>query len=79
VAFKKPKSGELDDIQQTFNKAHNGLRAIGERGNALLKMTFRPLRAAQCQPGPVAAREDRRRSARDPPLRPHPHHMTAFQ
>jgi hypothetical protein len=31
VAFKKPKNGELTDIQQTFNKAHNGLRAIGER------------------------------------------------
>jgi hypothetical protein len=24
VAFKKPKHGELTDIQQTFNKAHNG-------------------------------------------------------
>jgi hypothetical protein len=44
VAFKKPKDGTLTDIQQTFNKAHNGIRAIGERGNALLKMTFRALR-----------------------------------
>jgi hypothetical protein len=44
VAFKKPKNGELTDIQKTFNKAHNGLRAIGERGNSLLKMTFKALR-----------------------------------
>lgn len=44
VAFKKPKHGELSDIQQMFNKAHNGLRAIGERGNSLLKTTFKALR-----------------------------------
>jgi len=44
VAFKKPKNGELTTIQKTFNKAHNGLRAIGERGNSLLKMTFKALR-----------------------------------
>jgi hypothetical protein len=44
VAFKKPKDGELTDIQQTLNKAHNGLRAIGERGNSLLKTTFKALR-----------------------------------
>jgi hypothetical protein len=44
VAFKKPKSGELSDIQKTFNKAHNGVRAVGERGNSLLKTTFKALR-----------------------------------
>ena len=44
VAFKKPAGGELADIQQQFNKAHNGLRAIGERGNSLLKTTFKALR-----------------------------------
>ena len=44
MAFKKPKNGELTTIQKTFNKAHNGLRAIGERGNSLLKMTFKALR-----------------------------------
>lgn len=44
VAFKKPKNGELSDVQQQFNKAHNGLRAIGERGNSLLKTTFKALR-----------------------------------
>jgi hypothetical protein len=44
VAFKKPKDGELTDAQQQFNKAHNGLRAIGERGNSLLKTTFKALR-----------------------------------
>jgi hypothetical protein len=44
VAFKKPANGELTHIQQQFNKAHNGLRAIGERGNSLLKTTFKALR-----------------------------------
>ena len=44
VAFKKPKDGELTDTRQMFNKAHNGLRAIGERGNSLLKTAFKALR-----------------------------------
>jgi hypothetical protein len=44
VAFKKPTNGTLTDTQQMLNKAHNGLRAIGERGNSLLKMTFKALR-----------------------------------
>jgi hypothetical protein len=43
VAFKKPKHGELSDTQKTYNKVHNGIRAIGERGNSLLKMTFKAL------------------------------------
>lgn len=44
VAFKKPKGGELTEEQKTHNKAHNGKRAIGERGNSLLKTTFTALR-----------------------------------
>ena len=44
VAFKKPKDGDLTDIEQQSNRAHNGVRAIGERGNSLLKMTFKALR-----------------------------------
>jgi hypothetical protein len=44
VAFKKPKGGELTDDQKTHNKAHNAKRAIGERGNSLLKTTFKALR-----------------------------------
>lgn len=44
VAFKKPKGGELSDMQKAYNKVHNGIRAIGERGNSLLKMTFKALR-----------------------------------
>jgi hypothetical protein len=44
VAFKKPKGGQLTDEQKTSNKAHNGKRAIGERGNSLLKTTFKALR-----------------------------------
>ena len=30
--------------QQQFNRAHNAVRAIGERGNSLLKATFKALR-----------------------------------
>jgi hypothetical protein len=44
VAFKKPKGGELTEEQKTYNKAHNGKRAIGERENSLLKTTFKALR-----------------------------------
>lgn len=44
VAFKKPKHGELTDAQQQLNRAHNVLRALGERGNSLLKTTFKALR-----------------------------------
>ncbi len=44
VAYKRPKNGGLLLVQQQFNKAHNSLRAVGERANALLKMTFRALR-----------------------------------
>jgi hypothetical protein len=44
VAFKKPKGGHLTAVQQTYNKVHNGIRAIGERGNSLLKTTFKALR-----------------------------------
>lgn len=36
VAFKKPKNANLTTVQQQLNKAHNGIRAIGERANALL-------------------------------------------
>lgn len=44
VAFKKPKNGSCTDVQQQFNRAHNAVRAIGERGNSLLKTTFKALR-----------------------------------
>jgi hypothetical protein len=50
VAFKKPKDCTLTVLQQQFNTAHNGVRAIGERGNALLKMTFKALRNVSLDP-----------------------------
>lgn len=50
VAFKKPKNGTLTDLQQTFNRAHNRLRAVGERGNSLLKTTFKALRNISLDP-----------------------------
>lgn len=50
VAFKKPKDRTLTAAQQQFNKAHNSIRAIGERGNALLKTTFKTLRNVSLDP-----------------------------
>jgi hypothetical protein len=50
MAFKKPKHGTLTTVQQQLNKAHNSLRAIGERGNSLLKMTFKALRNVSLDP-----------------------------
>jgi hypothetical protein len=44
VAYKKPKNAACTDMQQQFNRAHNAVRAIGERGNSLLKTTFKALR-----------------------------------
>ena len=44
VAFKRPTNRSCTDVQQQFNKAHNAVRAIGERGNSLLKTTFKALR-----------------------------------
>jgi DDE superfamily endonuclease len=50
VAFKKPKGGRLTLLQQQLNTVHNSLRAIGERGNSLLKMTFKALRNVSLDP-----------------------------
>jgi hypothetical protein len=36
--------------KQQFNKAHNSLGAIGERGNSLPKMTCRSLRNVSLNP-----------------------------
>jgi hypothetical protein len=55
VAFKNPRDTTLTGIQQLFNKAHNGIRAIGARGNALLKVTFKALRTSASTPGASAA------------------------
>jgi hypothetical protein len=44
VAFKKPKNRSCTTVEQQFNRAHNAVRAIGERGNSLLKTTFKALR-----------------------------------
>ncbi len=44
VAFKKLKNQSCTPVEQQFNRAHNAVRAIGERGNSLLKITFKALR-----------------------------------
>lgn len=44
VAFKKPKNRSCTIIEQQFNRAHNAVRAVGERGNSLPQTTFKALR-----------------------------------
>jgi hypothetical protein len=55
VAFKTPANGQLTGLQQTFNRAHNRLRAVGERGNSLLKNTFKVLRNISVCPWKISA------------------------
>jgi len=50
VPVKKPQGGKLTDEQKARNRAHNGKRAQGERGNSLLKMTFKALRNVSLNP-----------------------------
>lgn len=50
VPLKKPKGANLTADQKTQNKAHNGKRCLGERGNALLKVTFKALRHVSIDP-----------------------------
>jgi hypothetical protein len=58
VAVKKPQGGQLTEDQKAHNKVHNGKRAVGERGNSLLKTTFKALRNVSLCPwtiGKIAA------------------------
>jgi hypothetical protein len=55
LAFKKSENAHLTLVQQQLNQAHNGIRAIGERGNALLKMTFKALRNVSVDPPRIGA------------------------
>jgi hypothetical protein len=41
VAFKKPRDSRLTHVQQQLNQAHNGVRAIAERGYGLFKALSR--------------------------------------
>jgi len=50
VPFKKPKNGTLTAGQKAHNQTHNRRRGIGERGNSLLKMTFKALRNVSLNP-----------------------------
>jgi hypothetical protein len=63
-------------IMGRARRTRNGLRAIGERGNSLLKMTFRALHNVSLDP--MAHRCDRRRSAGTTALRPRPYDMTTL-
>lgn len=50
---KKPKGGELDEAQQTFNKVIRGVHGVAERANALLKVTFKALRRVSLDPSGI--------------------------
>lgn len=55
IPIKKPIIGTLTDDQKTFNKLQRGLRAIGERANALLIMRFKALRRVSLCPWRIGA------------------------
>ncbi|WP_261560781.1 transposase family protein [Frankia tisae] len=55
IPFKKPKGGELTGDQKGHNRIHNALRAVGERGNALLKGTFGVLRNVTIDPWKIGS------------------------
>ncbi|ETA00994.1 transposase, IS4 family [Frankia sp. CcI6] len=50
IPAKRAKGGGLTLDQQNHNRTHNPLRAVGERANALLKVTFRALRNVTLDP-----------------------------
>lgn len=52
---KKPKNGELTEEQDTYNKVIRGVRAAGERANALLKETFAALHTVSLDPWRISA------------------------
>jgi hypothetical protein len=54
VAFKKPKGGELNEAQKTHNKAHNGKRAVGERGTPCSKRPSKRCATSASAPGESA-------------------------
>jgi hypothetical protein len=54
TATKTPEGGELSEEQKEANKAHNRVRCLGERGNALLK-GFKTLRRVSLCPWRIGA------------------------
>ncbi|MER5917831.1 transposase family protein [Streptomyces sp. NPDC001982] len=50
---KKPKGHELAPHHRTFNKVIRGIHGIGERANALLKVTFKALRRVSLDPASI--------------------------
>jgi DDE superfamily endonuclease len=52
VAFKKPKNRSCTTIEQQFNRAHNAVRAIGERGNSSSKRPSKPYATSASARGP---------------------------
>ncbi len=72
--IKKPsKLARLSVEQRTVNAMHSATRALAERGNALLKTTFKALRRVSLCP--LADRCDHRRRADLAPHRARPNHM----
>lgn len=55
TAIKKPAGGSLAEEQKEANKAHNSRGTVGERGNSLLKSTFKVLRRVSLCPYRIGA------------------------
>ena len=55
LPIKKTHSATLSVNQQCYNALHSATRALAERGNALLKVTFTALRHVTISPGRIGA------------------------
>ncbi|GAB3172500.1 IS5-like element IS470 family transposase [Myceligenerans halotolerans] len=53
VPHKTPKKGKLTDDQKACNTLHSAVRALAERGNALLKGAFKVLDKVSMSPGKI--------------------------
>lgn len=55
TAVEKPQGGVLSEEEKIANKSRNSNRAIGERGNSLLKTTFKVLHRISVCPYQIGA------------------------
>lgn len=53
VPYPRPKTGELTEDAKCFNLLHSAIRAVAERGNAILKSTFKVLDKIHMSPSKI--------------------------
>jgi hypothetical protein len=73
IPIKRTTDRPQTDDQRTINGLHAATRALAERGNSLLKTTFKALRRVSLCPWRIGAITAA--ALVPPPSRPRPHHM----